>query len=327
MLLEAIQASDEEASTEALRKLSVWVERVRSQLKRMRIDLQVLSPWLLLAELPHIPAEGQPGPRRSTLPGRSWTRCYLCILCWARSPNFCDRANRVIEQIIGLLEDSEPATTEWLDALAYDLNSAQKNAASLLDNYAGLASRAEAYFQAMSFRFLFDPQRHVFHIGYNVESGQLDSNYYDLMASEANIASLIAIARGDVPKNHWLYLARPLTEVNGKRALLSWSGTMFEYLMPTLFMESYPKTLLHQSDQVAVEQQIQYTAEKNIPWGISEAAYYNFDPMQIYQYQAFGVPSLGYKRNLSEDLVVAPYASILALSFRPSSSHAKPCPA
>ncbi len=95
------------------------------------------------------------------------------------------------------------------------------------------------------------PQRHVFHIGYNVESGRLDSNYYDLMASEARIASLVAIARGDVPQNHWLHLARPLTEFNGVRCLLSWSGTMFEYLMPTLFMESYPNTLMDESCRVA----------------------------------------------------------------------------
>ena len=169
----------------------------------------------------------------------------------------------------------------------------------------------------MPFGFLYDPQRHVFHIGYNVESGRLDSNYYDLMASEARIASLVAIARGDVPQNHWLHLSRPLTEFDGARCLLSWSGTMFEYLMPPLFMESYPNTLMDESCRVAIEQQMQYAAEKNIPWGTSEASYYNFDAQQVYQYQAFGIPSLGYKRGLSNDLVVAPYASVLALPFMP----------
>ncbi|HSJ88151.1 MAG TPA: glucoamylase family protein [Anaerolineales bacterium] len=169
----------------------------------------------------------------------------------------------------------------------------------------------------MNFNFLYDPNRRVFHIGYNAESGRLDPNYYDLLASEARIASLIAIARGDVPQNHWLYLARPLTEFDGKRALLSWSGTMFEYLMPNLFVESYPNTLIDQSSRVAVEQQIEYASEKRIPWGISESSYYNFDSAQIYQYQAFGVPYLGYKRGLSDNLVVAPYASILALAYMP----------
>ena len=111
-----------------------------------------------------------------------------------------------------MLDAGDQAAFDWCDTLAYDLDSARKNAASSLDNYSVLASRAESFFQSMPFGFLFDPQRRVFHIGYNVESGRLDPNYYDLMASEARIASLIAIARGDVPQNHWLYLARPLTE-------------------------------------------------------------------------------------------------------------------
>ena len=172
-------------------------------------------------------------------------------------------------------------------------------------------------FEEMNFTFLYDPDRHVFHIGYNVESGRMDPNYYDLLASESRIASLIAIARGDVPQEHWLHLSRPLTEVNGKRTLLSWSGTMFEYLMPTLLLESYSNTLIDQSCRAAVEQQIAYATEKNIPWGISESSYYNFDAAQIYQYQAFGVPKLGYKRGLSDHLVVAPYASVLAIPFAP----------
>ena len=139
------------------------------------------------------------------------------------------------------------STLDWCNSLAYDLESARNNSASLLEDYFALASRADSYFQEMSFSFLFDTQRRVFHIGYNVEFGRLDPNYYDLLASEARIASLIAIARGDVSQSHWLYLARPITEVNGMRSLLSWSGTMFEYLMPTLFAESYPNTLLDQS--------------------------------------------------------------------------------
>ncbi len=170
----------------------------------------------------------------------------------------------------------------------------------------------------MNFNFLFDPQRQVFHIGYNVETSRLDPNYYDLMASEARITSLIAIARGDVPQSHWLHLARPLTQLGDMRALLSWSGTMFEYLMPTLFAESYPNTLLDQSCRVAVEEQIRYAGSKNIPWGISEASFYTFDSAQSYQYKAFGIPSLGYKRGLSDDLVVTPYASLLALPYVPN---------
>jgi cyclic beta-1,2-glucan synthetase len=167
----------------------------------------------------------------------------------------------------------------------------------------------------MDFRFLFDQQRKVFYIGYNVDTGRLDSNHYDLLASEARIASLVAIGKGNVPQSHWLYLARPLTQVGNTRALLSWSGTMFEYLMPTLFLRSYHNTLLHQTCQAVVQRHIDYGKEKGVPWGISESGFYYLDAHQAYQYRAFGVPGLGYKRGLGDDLVVAPYASLMALPF------------
>ncbi|HMD81049.1 MAG TPA: glucoamylase family protein, partial [Anaerolineales bacterium] len=317
MLWEAVQNSEEEIAPEVLRALSIWINRVRYQLKHIRIDLQVLAPWLLvLTDLPR--RNNQPDTKPELV--AAWADLQAALTLHpklAEIPDICKNAGSILEQIINSLHETNQAALDWCKSLAYDLESARKNSASLLDDYAALASRAESYFHAMSFSFLFDPQRRVFHIGYNVESGRLDPNYYDLLASEARIASLIAIARGDVSQSHWLYLARPLTQVNDMRALLSWSGTMFEYLMPTLFAESYPNTLLDQSCEAAVEEQIQYAAEKGIPWGISEASYYGFDAVQIYQYRAFGVPSLGYKRGLAEDLVVAPYASILALPFAP----------
>ena len=232
-------------------------------------------------------------------------------------PQICERAGEILERILDQLEASDSAAFSWCEVLSYDLQAARKFTISLLNDFESLAQRAEVFFDEMNFSFLYDPNRRVFHIGYNVEAGRMDANYYDLLASESRLASLIAIARGDVPQNHWLYLARPLTEFDGKRTLLSWSGTMFEYLMPTLFLESYPDTLMEQSCRVAVEQQIAYTSEKNIPWGISESSYYNFDSAQIYQYQAFGVPHLGYKRGLSDNLVIAPYASVLALAYAP----------
>ncbi|RPJ25897.1 MAG: cellobiose phosphorylase, partial [Chloroflexi bacterium] len=317
MLWEAIQNSEEEYEPAVARQLSVWTDRVRQQLRRIRIDIQVLAPWLLaMADIP-LPLRLDTRPELAAAWQALEANLSLHPLL-GEIPELCKRAGNIIEEINDLLDQDDIAVFEWCDALAYDLGSARKNTASLLDNYSVLAARAESYTQAMPFGFLYDPQRHVFHIGYNVESGRLDPNYYDLMASEARIASLIAIARGDVPQNHWLYLARPLTEFNGVRCLLSWSGTMFEYLMPNLFMESYPGTLMDQSCRVAIEQHILYAAEEDIPaWGTSEASYYNFDAVQVYQYQAFGIPSLGYKRGLSNDLVIAPYASILALPFIP----------
>ena len=316
LLWEAVQQTDEETAPDTLRKLSIWIDRVRHQLRRIRIDIQVLAPWLLtLAEMPR-PTGLDTNPEVTS----AWGVLQANLPLHPRLgeiPDICKRAGNLIEELIGFLDEKDLAVFEWCDTLAYDLESARKNCLSLLENFSGLASRAEAYIQSMPFGFLYNPQRHVFHIGYNVESGRLDSNYYDLMASEARIASLVAIGRGDVPQNHWLHLSRPLTEFDGAHCLLSWSGTMFEYLMPPLFMESYPNTLMDESCHVAIEQQMQYAAENEIPWGTSEASYYNFDAQQVYQYQAFGVPSLGYKRGLSNDLVVAPYASVLALPFMP----------
>ena len=316
MLWEAIQQSQEEYTPEVANKLSTWVNRVNHQLRRIRIDIQVLAPWVIaLASMPHPARLEERGELETAWQALQKNLSLQPML--GDIPELCKRAANLIEEVTGLLDMEDIAIVEWCDALTYDLELARKNATSLLDNFAALAARAKSFVQDMPFGFLYDPQRHVFHIGYNVESGQLDANYYDLMASEARIASLIAIARGDVPQNHWLYLARPLTEFSGARCLLSWSGTMFEYLMPPLFVESYPNTLMDQSCHVAIEQQMQYAAENNIPWGMSEASYYNFDAQQVYQYQAFGVPSLGYKRDLTNDLVIAPYASLLALPFMP----------
>jgi cyclic beta-1,2-glucan synthetase len=157
----------------------------------------------------------------------------------------------------------------------------------------------------------------VFHIGYNASTERLDPSYYDLLASEARIASLIAIAKGDVPPSHWQHLGRPVTKVNGRQVLLSWSGTMFEYLMPTLFTKNYAGTFLSDSCYVALEAQMGYGQEQEVPWGISESGYFAFDINLNYQYQAFGVPDLGYKRDLHDDLVIAPYASLIGLSLQP----------
>ncbi|HET9909964.1 MAG TPA: glucoamylase family protein [Anaerolineales bacterium] len=318
MLWEAVQNSEEEIAPDVLRSLSIWINRVRYQLKHIRTDLQVLAPWLLA--LPNKPHPESQTDEKSEL-ATAWADLETSLTLHPKLgeiPEICIRSRSILEQITNNLGENDQLALDWCKSLAYDLDSAQKNASSLLADYSALASRAEAFFQAMSFSFLYNSQRRVFHIGYNVESGRLDSNYYDLLASEARIASLIAIARGDISQNHWLYLARPLTQVNDTRALLSWSGTMFEYLMPNLFAESYPNTLLDQSSEAAVEEQMRYAAEKGIPWGISEASYYGFDAAQIYQYRAFGVPTLGYKRGLAEDLVIAPYASILALPIMPN---------
>jgi cyclic beta-1,2-glucan synthetase len=194
------------------------------------------------------------------------------------------------------------------------------------ERLASLARRVAAFADAMNFRFLYDPQRSLLAIGYRAADaegpGRLDPTHYDLLASEARLASFIAIAKGDLPERHWFLLGRAVTSVRGAPALLSWSATMFEYLMPLLFMRSYPDTLLDETCRMAVRRQRDYGAVRGVPWGVSECAYDLVDHRGDYQYKAFGVPGLGLRRGLGDELVVAPYASALALLVHPTAAAA-----
>ena len=180
-----------------------------------------------------------------------------------------------------------------------------------------LATQCEAY-AAMDFAFLFNADRDLFCTGFNVSDRRFETGFYDLLASEARLCSYVAIALGQVPQDHWFSLGRLFVAVHGKAILVSWSGSMFEYLMPLLVMPNYVNTLLDNTCRAAVGQQIDYGALRGVPWGISESGYNRTDLESNYQYKAFGVPGLGFKRGLSEDLVVAPYASALALMVSPA---------
>lgn len=175
-------------------------------------------------------------------------------------------------------------------------------------------------FSLMEYEFLYDRGRHLLAIGYNVDERRLDAGYYDLLASEARLTSFVAIAQSQLPQETWFSLGRLLTEIDSGATLLSWSGSMFEYLMPQLVMPSYPDTLLDQTAQHAVLAQIHYGRQRDVPWGISESGYNTVDTRMNYQYRAFGVPGLGLKRGLGQDLVIAPYASIMALMVMPEAA-------
>jgi cyclic beta-1,2-glucan synthetase len=189
--------------------------------------------------------------------------------------------------------------------------------AALRERCLRLAERAGTLAGDFDFRFLYNEQRHLFSIGYNLGHGRLDSAHYDLLASEACLSSFLGVARGDLPRKHWFQLSRPLTRVDGQYALLSWGGTMFEYLMPRLLLRPVPTTLLAVSQQAAVQRQMDYGRQNRVPWGISESAFAALDINLDYQYQSFGTPGLGLKRGLANDLVIAPYATALALMIRP----------
>ncbi len=180
-----------------------------------------------------------------------------------------------------------------------------------------IAERAREMALEMDFTLLFDETRKLFAIGFDERANRLDASSYDLLASEARLASFVAIAKGDAPTEHWFRLGRSLTSQGGATALVSWSGSMFEYLMPVLVMPSRAYSLLDQTHRAAVRRHIAYARSRNVPWGISESAYNVRDRHDTYQYRAFGVPDLALKRGLANDLVVAPYATALALPIDP----------
>jgi cyclic beta-1,2-glucan synthetase len=216
-------------------------------------------------------------------------------------------------------DDMPARVRDWSAHVEAELGAVRRASDALLARAERLARMSEDLAASMDMRFLYDTDRRLFAIGYPVGAPRTFSAHYDLLASEARLTSLAAIAKGDVPVHHWLALGRPYTTSNGQ-VLLSWSGTMFEYLMPLLFTRSFRNSLLDNACTAAVERQMDYARERGVPWGISESAYSGLDAHQIYQYQAFGVPSLGLKRGLENDLVVAPYASALALLVQPVES-------
>ena len=176
-------------------------------------------------------------------------------------------------------------------------------------------TRALAF--GMDFAFLLRQERRLLSIGYRVEDGELDEACYDLLASEARLTSLFGIAKGDLPTEHWFRLGRPVVSVGSMAALVSWSGSMFEYLMPPLVMEERQGSILNQSSVLAIRRQMSYARQLGTPWGISESAFNARDHNLNYQYSNFGVPSLGLKRGLAQNAVIAPYASLLATQYAP----------
>ncbi|WP_300752105.1 glucoamylase family protein [Janthinobacterium sp.] len=203
--------------------------------------------------------------------------------------------------------------------LAALLAQGREQANRQLRDIAQAASQARDFAQ-IEYAFLYNPSTKLLSIGYNVSERRLDPSYYDLLASEVRLASFIAIAQGQLPQEHWFALGRQLCMVAGQPVLLSWSGSMFEYLMPLLVMPNYPNTLLDQTYHSVIEAQIDYGRQRDVPWGVSESGYNTVDASLNYQYRAFGVPGLGLKRGLADDLVIAPYACMMGLMVQPEAS-------
>jgi cyclic beta-1,2-glucan synthetase len=219
---------------------------------------------------------------------------------------------------------STPLTTQetkWLADLETMREQAVKNSQDTLSNLRTLANKC-LDFADVEYDFLFDKAQRLISIGYSVHERHRDASFYDLLASEARLSNFVGIAQGKLPEESWFSLGRRLTSTAGSQVLLSWSGSMFEYLMPMLVMPTYENTLLEETCKGAVDRQIEYGEQQNVPWGISESCYNLVDGALNYQYRAFGVPGLGFKRGLGHDLVIAPYASVMALMVRPQAAMA-----
>ncbi|MEP6887182.1 MAG: glucoamylase family protein [Nitrospirales bacterium] len=277
-----------------------WAHALARQCRDALSDLTFLAPWIGLPISPHILSAFAALDHIPTL--RTLTRLEGEWL------------HAIEDRRLG--PDTTDTEKEWLTELQRHITDASRRAGQRIASLNQLAWQASQFAQ-MEYDFLFDGARYLLSIGYNVGERRRDASYYDLLASEARLCSFVAIAQGQLPQESWFALGRLLTTAGGEPILLSWSGSMFEYLMPLLIMPTYQHTLLDQTYHAAVERQIEYGRERGIPWGVSESGYNMVDVHLNYQYRAFGVPGLGLKRGLGEELVVAPYATALALMVAP----------
>ncbi len=220
----------------------------------------------------------------------------------------------------GLVQEYDRYFSDRPDLSLRLVEKLSEHARSLSQRLQAIARRAEALALAMDFKFLYNAQRRLFSIGFNVDDGVLDRSHYDMLCSESRLASYLAIAKGDVEATHWFRLGRHATLADGQFALLSWGGTMFEYLMPPLFQRQFASSILTQSCRAAVRKQQRYGRMHRVPWGISESAFGALAVNSDYHYRSFGVPGLGLKRGLAKDLVISPYSTMMALTLDPKAA-------
>ena len=274
-----------------------WLDALTGQISAHLEDLFLLAPWLLLPPPP-------PGLETFILPDEIPSLQDLVTLPETLSP----------------MIDQHPAASspekEWLTRLKEAIARSARTAQEQINMLEMLSAQCVG-FANTEYEFLYDKSQKLLCIGYNVDEHRRDAGFYDLLASEARLGIFAAIAGGQLPQEAWFSLGRQLTNAGRASILVSWSGSMFEYLMPLLVMPEYENTLLDQTNKAMVQRQIEYGDQRNTPWGISESGYNMVDAHLNYQYRAFGVPGLGLKRGLGEDLVIAPYGTVMALMVAP----------
>ena len=298
--------------------LESWARRFSAQVKEHRAELAALFPWLdAVRDLDVGGGATRPGLLSwgDEASARRWRTLREALVAQVGLRAMVERSQSIQDELGSLAARVSAEASERLQVIAQALR--DSTAAELLGEARQLTVRAESHAAAMDFRPLYKPDRHLYAIGCNLVQGRLDSACYDLLASEAALTSFLAIARGEAPRRHWFQLGRPYTRTAGRIGLISWGGTMFEYLMPRLMMKSLDGTLVSEACRTAVARQVEYGRQAGVPWGISESAFGAKNLDGDYHYQAFGVPGLGLKRGLERDLVIAPYATALATMIRP----------
>ncbi|HZJ09740.1 MAG TPA: glucoamylase family protein [Trueperaceae bacterium] len=301
-VLDLVRNSAQRVAHQRLAELAIWAGRLHAHVQELLRDLEALMPWLN-TELRKQVASLRPQATAGSAMSASTMPTYRELTGTLRRQQ--DESRR----------EAAPGESQGAYAAAIDV--AIELVDDLLAGASDIARRAGAVFDKTEFGFLYDHGRSVFRIGFDVDNARLDSHAYDLLASEARVASLLAIATRQAPAAHWLHLARPLSLSGGHRTVLSWSGTMFEYLMPVLFMHTPEDGLQAMATSSAIAQQIAYGEQHGVPWGISESAFALTDAQHNYQYRAFGVPELALARDPGTDLVIAPYATLMALQLVP----------
>ncbi|WP_435007862.1 GH36-type glycosyl hydrolase domain-containing protein [Tundrisphaera lichenicola] len=296
-----------------------YARRLENLVRDRRAEVASVTPWVASLRSSDETAFAV-ARRRSGEFDRAWQALRSTLAAPGSPAELATRASMAVVELT-LLESSVPEGDGHDPAIRALRELAEGARASIAPDLVArctrLAERSERLGSAMDFRFLYKEDRHLFSIGQNMVVGRLDPSCYDLMASEACLSSFLAICRGDAPRRHWFQLGRPFIEAADRVGLLSWGGSMFEYLMPRLMLRPLDGTLLDEAHRTAVARQIEYGRQQGVPWGISESAYATFSVDGDYQYRSFGTPGLGLKRDIGEDLVIAPYATALAVAIRP----------
>ncbi|MBB5210400.1 cellobiose phosphorylase [Microbulbifer hydrolyticus] len=308
---------DESFSAESLGRLRHWLDELHQHSVAARRYQENLEPWQRLMQAPPVACREQGSQAAESFrelaeildaPVTLKTLAYT-------SERAASQLNTLSQVLATVSNEQQQSAQAWTDKLRTALVVAQDNAGTYREDIHRLAERARDWVREMDFAFLYDNQRHLFHIGYNVTDARLDANYYDLLASESRLTGFIAVAKGDVPARHWRHLERPFRRIRRRVVLMSWSATLFEYLMPRLLMETPDHSLMGQACRSAIEVHQDFAKRFGVPWGIAESGFYELDSQMHYQYRAFGVPGIGFRRDLGERLVIAPYASMMALPF------------